>query len=144
VYQLDTGEGGLCRVEGFEAQHRPGHPFHGSVILLHDIVKIFGLADGDSRPVLSVVTFDGRFVRRAAVNGDRLGDPAMSANGFGQESLCCGFVPLLRQQEVNRLAVFIDGPVQIFRWCPSLAWMKGRSSDIDRSRVEPGVKVGLP
>ena len=29
-------------------------------------------------------------------------------------------------------------------WCPSIAWMKGRRSDVDRSRVEPGVKVGLP
>src|SRR6266567_4650002 len=31
-----------------------------------------------------------------------------------------------------------------FRWCPSIAWMKGRRSDVDRSRVEPGVQVGLP
>ena len=29
-------------------------------------------------------------------------------------------------------------------WCPSIAWMKGRRSDVDHSRVEPGVKVGLP
>ena len=27
------------------------------------------------------------------------------------------------------------------RWCPSRAWMKGRRSDVDRSRVEPGVQV---
>src|SRR5713101_1466774 len=27
------------------------------------------------------------------------------------------------------------------RWCPSTAWMKGRRSEVDRSLVEPGVKV---
>ena len=26
-------------------------------------------------------------------------------------------------------------------WCPSIAWMKGRRSDVDRSLVEPGVQV---
>jgi hypothetical protein len=27
-----------------------------------------------------------------------------------------------------------------FRWCPSIAWMKGRRSDVNRSLVEPGVQ----
>jgi hypothetical protein len=31
----------------------------------------------------------------------------------------------------------------LFWWCPSIAWMKGRRSDVDRSRVEPGVHVGV-
>ena len=26
-------------------------------------------------------------------------------------------------------------------WCPSIAWMKGRRSDVDRSLVELGVQV---
>jgi hypothetical protein len=29
----------------------------------------------------------------------------------------------------------------MFRWCPSIAWMKGRRSDVDRSLVEPSVQV---
>jgi hypothetical protein len=32
-------------------------------------------------------------------------------------------------------------PSPKMRWCPSIAWMKGRRSDVDRSLVEPGVKV---
>src|SRR5205807_9923939 len=28
-------------------------------------------------------------------------------------------------------------------WCPSIAWMKVRRSNVDRSRVEPGVQGGL-
>ena len=30
------------------------------------------------------------------------------------------------------------------RWCPSIAWMQRRRSDVDRSRSEPGVHVRLP
>jgi len=29
----------------------------------------------------------------------------------------------------------------IMGWCPSIAWMKGRRSDVDRSLVEPSVQV---
>src|SRR5215831_2139081 len=35
-------------------------------------------------------------------------------------------------------------PPLILRWCPSIAWMKGRRRDVDRSKVEPDVQVGLP
>ena len=83
------------------------------MILLNDVIEIFGLADDDSRPVLFVVTLDRCFVGRTPIDGDRLGDPAMSANRLDQELFGGLLVALLGEQKVNRLAVFVNGAVQI-------------------------------
>ena len=70
VHQLNAGEGGLRGVERLESSHRPGHAFHGAMVLLHDVIEILDLADLDGRPVLLIISLDGRFVGRTSVNGD--------------------------------------------------------------------------
>jgi hypothetical protein len=97
------------------------------MVRLHDIVELFGLADGDSRPVLRVGTLDRRFVRRPPVNGNRLGDPAVPANRLRQKPFGSVLIPLLRQQKVNGLPLRIDGSVPR---CP-------RPFDFDIGFVQP-------
>jgi hypothetical protein len=46
VHEFDANESGLRRVERFEPEHRPGDPFHGPMIRLHDIIEIFDLTAG--------------------------------------------------------------------------------------------------
>ena len=87
VHELDAGEGGLRGVERLESSHRPGHAFHGAMVLLHDVIEILDLADLDGRPVLLIISLDGRFVGRTSVNGDFLWHPTMPTDGFHQEGL---------------------------------------------------------
>jgi hypothetical protein len=55
------------------------------MILLHNIVEILNLADGDRGAVLFIVALDGRFIGRTAVDGDLLGH-AMATNSLGEEA----------------------------------------------------------
>jgi hypothetical protein len=67
------------------------------MILLHNIVEILNLADGDRDTVLLVVALDGRFIGRAAINGDLLRH-AVAADRLGQEAFGCLLVALLREE----------------------------------------------
>jgi len=91
VHQPDTGEGGQCCRRRPEPRHRSRDPLHTSVILLDDILEILHLADDDDRAMLLVV----------------------AADGLGQKTLGSTLVPLLREQKVNALAVFVHGTVQV-------------------------------
>ena len=35
------------RLKGLESQHRPRQPFHGPMIVLHNMIEIHAVADGD-------------------------------------------------------------------------------------------------
>jgi hypothetical protein len=75
VHELDPRQRRLCGLERFEPQHGTRHPFDRSMVLFHDIIQIFHLPDDDVGAVLLIVALDGRFIRPASINGDRLGDP---------------------------------------------------------------------
>ena len=72
VHELNPNEGVLGCLERFEPQHGPCHPLDTSMILLHNVVEILGLTDGDRGAVLGIVTLDGRFIGRTSVDGDLL------------------------------------------------------------------------
>ena len=82
------------------------------MILLHDIIQIFHLSDGDVRAVLFVIALDGGFIGITAINGDRLGEP-IAANRLLQTPQRGFGVPLLREEKVDGLAVLIHRPIQI-------------------------------
>jgi hypothetical protein len=63
VHQFDAGEGSK---DLNPHRHRSRHPLHPSVILLHNVVEIFDLADFNRRAVLLVVALDRRFVGRTS------------------------------------------------------------------------------
>ena len=77
-----------------------------------DIIQIFGLANDDCRPVRFVIALDGRSIRLTAVDRDRLGD-TISAGRFLEKIQSRFLIPLLREQEVNGLTVFVHGAIQI-------------------------------
>ncbi len=82
------------------------------MILFHNIVEVFDLADGDRRAVLFMVALDGRFIGRTPVDRDLLRH-AVTANRLGEEALGCSLVPLRREEKVNGLAVFIHSAIEI-------------------------------
>ncbi len=86
VHEFDPDERVLGCVKRFEPQHGPCHPLHSSMILLHDIVEILDLADGDRGAVLLIVALDGRFIGRTPVDGDLLRH-AVAADRLRQKPL---------------------------------------------------------
>ena len=69
------------RPKGLAAQHRVSEPFHGSMILLHEVVEIFGVAHDDGRLVSLVVVRNGCRIRTALIDGNFLREP-LAANGL--------------------------------------------------------------
>ena len=47
MHKFDAGQNCSRRAKRFEAEHRPGKVFDGTVTLLHDIVEVFHLPDLD-------------------------------------------------------------------------------------------------
>ena len=76
------------------------------MVLLHDIVEIFTVAEDDGRLVSPIVLGDRCRVRSALIDRDLLWQP-LGANGLAQESL--GRVPIAcgREEKINRVALFV-------------------------------------
>src|SRR5262249_11581805 len=66
----------------------------------------------DVRALFLVVALNGRFIGVTAVNRDRFGD-TMATDRFLQKAQCGLCIAVLREQKVDRLAVFVDGAIQV-------------------------------
>src|SRR5262249_910296 len=73
---------------------------------------IFHLANDDGSPMFLIVAPDSSRIGLAPVDGDDLRD-TMAADGLGQEAQGYWFVPLLRQQQIDRLTVLIHRAIEI-------------------------------
>jgi hypothetical protein len=69
------------RPERLEAEHRTRNPFHGSMILFHNIIEIFRMADNDGRLMSLVVVRNRRRVGPTLIDSDFLRQ-SLCANGF--------------------------------------------------------------
>src|SRR5262252_163419 len=70
VHELNPNECVLSGLERFKPQHGSCHPLYASMILLHNVVEILDLTDGDRGAVLSIVAracshFSGQVPSRA-------------------------------------------------------------------------------
>jgi hypothetical protein len=112
VHELDPGQRRLCGLERFEPQHGTRHPLDGAMVLFHYIIQILHLPDGDVGAVYLAVAFDGGVIGLAAIDGNRLGDPVSTdrLRQKAQRGLC---IPVLGEQNVNRLTGLIYRPIQI-------------------------------
>jgi len=89
-----------------------GNAFDRPLVLLHDVVEIFGVSDGEGRLVSALVVLNRGSIAATLINGNLCGQPLV-ANRFAQEGL--GGVPIAsgRQQKVNRATLFVHGTVQL-------------------------------
>ena len=81
VHDFNPRDGTPRTPERFEAEHRSHYPLYGSMILLHDIIEVFGVADNDGGLVNLVVVFDRRRVAATLIDGDFLRQ-SLIANSF--------------------------------------------------------------
>ena len=77
VHKLDAGQNRLRRAKRFEAEHRLGDAFDGTMILLHDIVELFDLPDLDWDSSLRTQLVERCLVGAALFHCHRVRDFAM-------------------------------------------------------------------
>jgi hypothetical protein len=75
-------------------------------------IEILNLADHDRGAVLGIKAPNGGGIGLTAVDGDRRRD-AMAANGLGEKPRGRALVSVRGEQEINGLAGFIHGLVQV-------------------------------
>ena|SRR5262245_50013751 len=69
------------RPKRLEASHRPHLAFHRAMVLLHEIVEILALPDGDAGLVGPIVTLNRRGVAATLIDSDLLREP-LGTNGL--------------------------------------------------------------
>jgi hypothetical protein len=82
------------------------------MVLFHKIIEVRDLADFNRGAGRLVIALDGGFIGVTAVNGDLLLH-AVAANRLLQKPSGSLLIPLPSEQNVNRLAVRIHGPIPI-------------------------------
>ncbi len=92
--------------EGLKAEHRVREAFHRPVVLFHEVIEIFGMADEDGRLVGPVVALDSGGVAATLVDGDLFGQSLVMTR-LAQEGLGRGSIPVGRQQKIRGLAGFV-------------------------------------
>jgi hypothetical protein len=83
------------------------------MVLLDNVVEVFNLAYKDLHSEAGVDRIHGRLVGTAFVHRDFVW-MAIQSHGLVEEALRRNHVPLCRQQEVDGLAMLVDGAVEVF------------------------------
>ena len=91
------------------------------MILLHDVVQIFGLADDDRRAVFLIIALDRRFVGRTAIDRDLLWHTTVAPNRLVEKLPRRFLIALLREQKINGLAELVDSPVEVVKLSERIA-----------------------
>ena len=113
MHDFDAAKKSPGAAKSLEPQHGSGAPLDCPMVLLDAVVEIFGLADLDRRLTISIDGFERGEIGTAFVDGHRLGDAILS-DRFLKVTPGCSLVPMGAQQEVDGVAVLVDGPVEIF------------------------------
>src|SRR5918999_482836 len=112
MHNLDPSDCATRCPKGFEAQHGPSEPFSCSVILLHDIIEICGVADHDGRLRSVIVVRDGCRVRAALIDGDFFWE-SLVMNRLLAEGQGGGSIALRCQQKIHGLAFSVHGALAV-------------------------------
>jgi len=114
VHQFDAGEHGARGPERFEVEHRLGQPLDGAMALLDNVVEVIHLVHEDRHVASGFDRIHGRLVGAALVHRDFVWI-AVRSHGLVEEALRRGHVALRSQQEVDGLAMLVDGALEVFR-----------------------------
>ena len=104
-------------MERFEAKHWACDALDKTMVLLNDIVEIFGLYDADSPTNTrkfedDIEALQTRKIGAALVDNNALRD-TVGANSTLEEPTGSGRVAVLREHEIKRLSVSVDRAVQV-------------------------------
>ncbi len=112
MHQFNAGQDRARCSKRFETEYRPRDAFDRTVILLANVVEIFDLPNCD-RHCAILVQLNQRCLVGAALVHRYLVGYRVVPHGFFEEALGGACIPLGSQQEVDRLALLADCPIQI-------------------------------
>jgi hypothetical protein len=75
MHDFNTRDGTTRRPKRLEAEHRTRQPFHGAMVLLHEVIEIFRVADDTRGLVRLVVMRNRRRVAATLIDGNLLRQP---------------------------------------------------------------------
>jgi hypothetical protein len=113
VHELDAGQEAFGGVEGFETKHWFSEAFHCSMSLRHGVVQVFDLTNHNTDVRAVIDLRDRRFIGAALIHGHGFSNIVL-AHGLDKETLCGSGIPVRGQQTVGRLALFVNGPIELF------------------------------
>ena len=115
VHEFDAGDRRCGSPKLLEAEHRTKPQLDRSVILLNQIVEVFGRPDLASISLrMFAESLFGRAMRGLiAIERDLMRQSALGAESSPEECLGGCDVPLGAQQEIDGLSLFVDGTVEI-------------------------------
>jgi hypothetical protein len=113
--QLDSGKRDRRVVERFEARHGSAPSLDRPVVLLDDVVEVLAGSNFHVAPdrMLSPQSPHSAPTRHMAVESTFARTARMRGSCLPEERLCCGDATVGSQQEVDRLALLVDGGVQV-------------------------------
>ena len=100
VHEFDPYEHCLRRAKRFEAKHRLGHPFDGTMILLYDIVEVFDLSNLDWDFSMRIQLVERCLVCAAFIHRHFFRNIVVTP-GLGKEAHVCLLVALSCQLKVD-------------------------------------------
>ncbi len=101
----------MRKVEPLKTANVPDKTFQGLIRQFEERMIVLS-DDGDRGAMLFIVALDRRFIRGTSVDGNLLRHP-MTADRLGQKPLGGFLVPMLRQEEIDRLAGLIHGAIEV-------------------------------
>jgi hypothetical protein len=113
MHDFNTRDGATCCPKRFEAEHGMREAFDRSMVLLHEVVEIFGVANDDGRLVDLVIVVNRGRVAATLINRNLLWEP-VSPNSLEQEGFGGGSIAVRCQEKIHGLPVFINRAIQIF------------------------------
>jgi hypothetical protein len=112
MYQFDAGQDRARRSKRFETRHRPRDAFDRAVILLDNVVEIFNLPNPDRYFAFLVQLLQRCLVSAALVHRYLVGHRVVPYDLL-EGAPGGGCISLGSQQEIDRLALLVDGSIQI-------------------------------
>jgi hypothetical protein len=111
VHGLDSGDGDPGAPKGLESEYRAGGPLDGPVVLLDNVVQILFWRIRMSTQA-SALTFNGRRVGAALVNGDLLRHIVQVDCSF-QKATRRGQIALGGEQGIDCVPIAINSEVEV-------------------------------
>src|SRR3954469_17314288 len=109
-------DGAPGRVEGLEAADPRYRPLDPEVVALDPLLQVLGhvMDRGARQKAVFSGRYDGRWVRASPVCADPVrGEQRLILQHLAEEALSRVEITLRGEQEVDRVSVLVDGPVQI-------------------------------
>ena len=122
MHQLNSRDCRRRGAKGLKSESRHNHLFYKPVVLFDNIIKVFALPNLDISAFVVVVSFDPSGIGAALVDINFFG-LGIASDSLAEKPQGCLPIALSCQQKVDRLALFVNGPIEILSLNPDIRFV---------------------